>query len=109
MTLKEKLHPKRFPNMSPKMGALVACILNEDWTVPRLMSLFVTSDNMVLAMEQGDIGYNHFIGSLDEVSRNWENLLNVAGVTRAEWLEADTLYQRCLFGKTCAERFDESR
>lgn len=87
-----KLNPRRFTAMSPRMSAIVGCILGEKFTVPSLAALTVTSDGMVLGMADGDIGFNVFIDRKSELDRNWNNLLDVAGLTEFERKMADGLY-----------------
>ncbi len=36
MSLTEKLHPDRFTAMSPKMTAIIAYVLGEEWTEPHI-------------------------------------------------------------------------
>ena len=75
--LANKLHPTQFSDMSPKLGAIVACILGENWTSPRLSHLSITSDGFVLS------GHN-FLGSAYDLGRNIDNLLEVADLTKEE-------------------------
>jgi hypothetical protein len=72
----EKLHPKRFPNMSGKMAAIVGHILDIEVTDPIIDALFVTSDGFVLAQHSGNFGANDFIGTFEQVRNNWVRLLN---------------------------------
>jgi len=85
MTLVEKLHPKRFTDMSPKMAAIVGCILGESWTTPGVTDLSITSDGCVVCFES-------FIGSVEDFDRNIENLLVAADLTNEERKEFDTHY-----------------
>lgn len=93
MTLTQKLYPGRFPGMSGKMAAIVAYVLGEDWTSPRITEMAVTSDGGVLAAEDGEVGLNHFIGDGGDLDRNVRNLLDVAGLTDEERAEWGRLYQ----------------
>ena len=97
--LKRKLHPARYPNASGRMVALVNCILGHPWewdvvTEPDLVQLVVTSDNFVLARAEGDCGHNHFIGDVEDLRRNWLELLKAAGLTPEEFAEAEAYYTR---------------
>ncbi len=94
--VKRKLHPKRFPDMSPKMGAIVGCILGVQCTSPVLVGITITSDNCVLAMRQGDCGFNEFIGAKSDLERNWANLLDAAGLNEGEKAQAGMLYSMAL-------------
>lgn len=83
-TLAAKLHPGRFPNMSPKMAAIVGCVLGRDWTNPRLAQIQVLGDGSVLGRHLGDIGFNDFIGHRDDLTDNWTRLLDCAGLSQKE-------------------------
>jgi len=92
MSLAEKLHPSRFTEISPKMAAIVGYVLGEKWTNPSIVSMTTTSDEFVMAMIEGDIGYNEFIGSLRETGDNFDCLIEAAGLTREEQDEAVLLF-----------------
>lgn len=44
MSLTAKLHPDRFTAMSPKMTAIIAYVLGEEWTDPQIGWMSVSSD-----------------------------------------------------------------
>jgi hypothetical protein len=92
--LVKKLHPSGFDAMSPRMAALVGCVLGHGYTEPALVELTVTSDGILLARAEGDIGMNEFIGPSSEFRRNWEKLLDAADLTPAERAEAEALYAK---------------
>jgi len=96
MTLIQKLHPTRFTAMSGKMAAIVACILGQNWTLPCIAELVITSDGHLLARHEGDCGFNNYIGLVVEFEANWKRLLVAAGLTAAERQEAEAAYQRAL-------------
>jgi len=73
-----KLHPARFSDMSPKMANIVGYIIGQSWITPQINGLCTTSDGFVLASTTGDCGANHFLGSKDDLHRNWTGLLNAA-------------------------------
>lgn len=91
-SLVQKLHPRRFTAMSPKMGSIVGYILGQDWVTPQVNSLVVTSDGFVLAQVKGDIGLNHFIGAEEDLQRNWKELLHVADLGEDEHALAEKLF-----------------
>lgn len=91
-TVSQLLHPKRFPGMSGMMAALVGHILGLKVTEPAIAELYVTSDSCVLARHEGDIGANDFIGSLADLERNWTGLLDAAGLTTMQRLEANAAF-----------------
>ena len=84
MTLAQKLNPNRFTDMSAKMAAIVGFVLGENWTNPTITDMHITSDGYVLAQQQGDLGMNEFIGSVDDLERNWYNLLEAAQLSMDE-------------------------
>ncbi len=90
-TVPSKLHPSRFTGMSGKMTAIVAYVLGQHWTEPQIAELII-NDGVVLAREVGDVGYNTFIGSAQDLETNVSNLLAVAGLTEHERAIWDTLY-----------------
>lgn len=54
-SLAEKLHPGRFSEISPFMAAVVAFVLDESWTKPRIEEITVS--------EQEDLVYIRKAGS----------------------------------------------
>ena len=96
MTLIQKLHPARFTGMSGKMAAIVAYILNQNWTSPAIAELVVTSDGHLLARNEGDCGFNNYIGIATDLEANWKRLLTAAGLTDAERQDAEAAYERAL-------------
>jgi hypothetical protein len=93
MTWKEKLHPGRFEGMSSKMAAIVGYISDETYTNPAINELVVTSDGFVLLEHVGDVGTNDMIGGESDLLRNWNDLLDAAGLTPEERTEAEAAYQ----------------
>ena len=85
----QKLHPARFPNMSPRMAAIVGYLMGKEYTTPTISGLCVTSDGYCLAQHAGDIGFNDFIGEYSEVERNWRNLV---GITEVGLSEQEEIY-----------------
>ena len=71
--------------MSPKMAAIVATILGEQWTNPTMGSIYITSDGYAAS---GDC----FIGSVDDLMRNIQNLIIAAELTSEEKKEFWRLY-----------------
>jgi hypothetical protein len=75
--LKERLHPKRFTEMSSKMAFIVGAILAEDWASGPHgekspgTHFHITSDGYV-------ISGNMFIGSVEEFENNLERLEQAA-------------------------------
>jgi hypothetical protein len=91
-TLESKLKPSRFTNMSPKMAAIVGCIIGTQFTDPQLVELCITADGHVLGRKDGDCGLNEWIGDASDLERNWRMLLGAAGLTLNETAQAEALY-----------------
>lgn len=89
--LSKKLHPSRFTEMSPKMAAIVGCIIGEKFTNPSLVELSVTSDGYVLGRQERDCGLNEWIGSVRDLERNLSHLVVCADLTPEE---SEELWQR---------------
>jgi len=86
--LKSKLHPNRFPGMSPFMAAVVGYVLGEAFTDPQIAELSVSeSENLVYIRRTGGIGFDG-MESLEDLRNNWNQLLDVAGLTVEERREA---------------------
>lgn len=92
LAVRIKLTPTRFPQMSPRMAAIVGCIVGETFTTPSLAELAITSDGLVLGRASHDCGMNEWIGTAAALERNWNNLLTAAGLTPAEQIAAKQLY-----------------
>lgn len=70
--------------MSPKMAAIVGCILGMDWTKPRITGLMVTTDGGLLASTDEDPLFDEFLGSSYDLLANWNRLLDVAELSEEE-------------------------
>jgi hypothetical protein len=62
-------------------------MFGEEFTNPRMVEITVTSDFHVLGMQEGDIGFNEFIGAFSDLERNYLNLINIpeVGLTPVEY------------------------
>ena len=100
--LRHKLNPSRFPRMTPLMAAIVGYLLDIRVGFPSIVEIAVTSDGFVLARSEDEVGANHFIGNYGDLIRNWFTLLDLAGLTPIEQLEADALFAAKIgyFGRT---------
>jgi hypothetical protein len=94
---KDKLDPRRFPNMSPLMTAFVGLITERRYSSPAIVGLIETRDGHLLAQVEGDIGYNVHIGPYYEaLVDNWDRLLRHAGLTEREKQTAWKAFWRCM-------------
>ena len=90
--LRKKLNPMRFPNMSMKMAAIIDFLIGTDTVKPKIISM-KSEGNIVYTMIENDCGYNQ-IDSMDDLSRNWYNLLDCSGLTEEERCAANFEFNR---------------
>jgi len=99
-TVQQKLNPRRFSDMSPKMAAIVGFVVGKKYTRPGIASMYVTSDGFVIArpsVESGGTshaGHEQFIGTLSQLEDNWERLLDATELTIQERAVAERLFQK---------------
>jgi hypothetical protein len=90
--LLEKLHPARFSEMSPLMGAIVGYVLGEAFTKLTIAELVVNeAEGVVYIRQEGKIGFEG-IQSLDDLRNNWNRLMDAADLTADERTEAVRLF-----------------
>ena len=90
--LKTKLHPSRFPGMSPFMTAIVGYVLGESFTTPEIAEIMVSeAEGLVYVRQAGSVGFEG-IQSLEDLRGNWNRLMEVAGLTPDERKEAVRLF-----------------
>lgn len=58
--------------------AILGCLLDEDWTTPRLIEMVITPDGHVLGRCDGDPSFKAFLGSSDDLLRNIHGIAPVA-------------------------------
>ena len=82
-----KLDPKRFPNMTPQMGAILGYLLEHTYTTPALLELTVTPDGHVVGRSnlEGGPGHTLHVGSESDLRANLRRLGLAAGLDEAEW------------------------
>ena len=78
--------------MTPLMAAIVGHLLDLRIGNPAIEEFVVTSDGFVLARAAEEAGVNHFIGNYTDLIRNWVGLLDVAGLTMIERVEAESIF-----------------
>lgn len=78
---------------SPLWIALVGYILNEEWTDPRIIGLWVDGGGLVLSAHSDDPLFNYSVGDISDVRQNWVRYIAAAGLTPAERAEAEALYR----------------
>lgn len=60
--------------------AILAALLDEDWTTPRIEELLITSDRCILARPLGELTHTIFIGAEADLTRNIHGIAEVAGL-----------------------------
>lgn len=91
-SLKRKLHPGRFTEMSPLMAAILGYVLGESFTNPEIAEIAVSeSEGIVYIRKVGGVGFEG-LQSLEDLRNNWNRLMNAAGLTAEERKEAVRLF-----------------
>ena len=71
-SLSKKLHPSRFPGMSPFMAAVVGYVLGESFTDPAIAEITVSeTENLVYIRKSGAAGFDG-LESLEDLRNNWK-------------------------------------
>jgi len=92
MDLITKLDPARFPGMSPMMAAVVGYVLGEDFTDPQIAEIKVSeAENLAYFRKAGAVAFDG-LQSLVDLRGNWNQLIDVAGLTPEERKEAVRLF-----------------
>lgn len=60
--------------------AILAALLDEDWTTPKIEELFITSDHCILAQPTGEVTHKVFIKGEAALIRNVYAIAEVAGL-----------------------------
>jgi hypothetical protein len=69
---------------SPKMCAILGCMMDKEWTQPKIAELCITSDGGFLARLEGDIGFNDFMGSAIDLYNNLKLVADYSGLDNEE-------------------------
>ena len=75
--LRRKLKPIETGHV---FAAVLAALLDEDWTTPKIEELFITSDRCILALPTGETTHNVFIGAEADLIRNTHGIAEVLGL-----------------------------
>jgi hypothetical protein len=89
MTVAESTTTKLDPahiRVSPKFTAILAFLLGEKWTDPAITELVITSDGLLMAQVEGDIGANHIEGEWTDLQRNLIGVSDAADLDPGERL-----------------------
>jgi hypothetical protein len=87
MDLYGKLDPKRFPNMSLLMAAILGFVLEREYTKPTLADVQVTPDGHVLGWPSAaeGVGHSMHLGVEADLRANLSHLGMAAGLEQEEW------------------------
>jgi hypothetical protein len=80
-------HPTRL-RVSPLFQAVLAFLLDQQWTSPAIAEIILTSDGHLLVRHEDEIGASFFPGSREDLRDNIRGVSQVLGATRAQelWL-----------------------
>ena len=64
--------------LSDHFRAILGCLLEQDWTTPRLVQMVLSPDGHLLGRAEGQTTEQVYLGSGDELTRNIHRLAAVA-------------------------------
>lgn len=64
--------------ISDHFQAILGCLLDEDWTTPRLVEMVITPDGHLLGRCEGEASFKAFLGALEDLLRNIHGVASVA-------------------------------
>lgn len=68
----------RSVSISDHFQAVLGCLLNEEWTTPRLVEMVITPDGHLLGRCQGQTSFSAFLGASDDLLKNIHGIAPVA-------------------------------
>ena len=68
----------RAVQVSDHFRAILGCLLQEDWTTPRLIEMVITPDGHVLGRCDGEASFKAFLGASEDLIKNIQGLAKVA-------------------------------
>ena len=63
---------------SDHFRAILGCILDENWTTPRLIELVITPDGQLVGRLDGESEFKIFLGEADDLIKNIHGVASVA-------------------------------
>jgi hypothetical protein len=75
----------RAVEVSDHFRAILGCLLDEDWTTPRLVEMAITPDGHLLGRCEGEAAFKAFLGASADL------LKNVHGVAKVAELDGDEI------------------
>lgn len=64
--------------VSDHFQAILGCLLDEDWTRPRLAEMVITPDGHLLGRCEGEASFKAFLGASEDLLRNIHGVASVA-------------------------------
>lgn len=64
--------------VSDHFQAILGCLLDEDWTRPRLVEMVITPDGHLLGRCEGEASFKAFLGASEDLLRNIHGVASVA-------------------------------
>jgi hypothetical protein len=58
---------------------ILGCLLDGDWTSPKIEDLYITPDRCILARESGQVSHKQFIGAEVDLIRNIHEVAELDG------------------------------
>ena len=68
----------RAVKVSDHFEAILACLLGEDWTTPKLVEMQITPDGHLIGRCEGEASFNAFLGASEDLIRNIYGVASVA-------------------------------
>lgn len=68
----------RAVKVSEHFQAILGCLLDENWTTPRLIEMVITPDGHLLGRCDGDPSFKAFLGASEDLIRNIHGVAAVA-------------------------------
>lgn len=64
--------------VSDHFRAILGCLLDEDWTTPRLVEMVITPDGHLIGRCEGEASFKAFLGASEDLIKNVHGVAPVA-------------------------------
>ena len=71
-------HKLRAVKVSDHFQAILGCLIEEDWTTPKLIEMVITPDGHMLGRCEGDAAFKVFLGASEDLIKNIHGVAPVA-------------------------------
>ena len=68
----------RAVKVSDHFQAILGCLIEEDWTTPKLIEMVITPDGHMLGRCEGETAFKVFLGASDDLIKNIHGVAPVA-------------------------------